>query len=128
MNILLIFPHPDDAAVNAAGTLCRWAGEGHCITAVCVTRGSVASFDVEQSEEDVGRIRSSELMAANKILGINETVFLDFPDGCRMDSGILREALFRMVRKYKPDRVMTMDPWVRYEVHRDHITVGQMAC
>jgi len=127
MNILLIFPHPDDAALNSAGTLARWVQEGHNVTAICVTRGNVGSLDLNQNEEDVGRIRSAELLAANKILGIEETVFLDFPDGCRMDPEKLREALFRCVRQYQPNRVLTTDPWVRYEVHRDHITVGQMA-
>ena len=127
MNILFIFPHPDDAAINAAGSMARWAKEGHCVTAVCVTRGSIGTLDTAQSEPEVGAIRSAELMAANDILGVDETTFLDFPDGCRMDPERLREALFRCVRRYKPDRVITMDPWVHYEVHRDHITVGQMA-
>lgn len=127
MNISVIFPHPDDAVLNAAGTLTRWAAEGHHITAVCCTRGNMGTLRRDQTAEELGRIRSAELLAANKVLGIAHTEILDFPDGCRMDPEALRRELVRCVRQYKPHRVLTMDPWVRYEIHRDHLMVGQMA-
>jgi LmbE family N-acetylglucosaminyl deacetylase len=127
MNISVIFPHPDDAVLNAGGTLARWATEGHNITAVCCTRGNMGTLRMDQTAEELGRIRSAELLAANKVLGITHTEILDFPDGCRMDPEALRRELVRCVRQYKPHRVVTMDPWVRYEVHRDHLLVGQMA-
>ena len=44
-----------------------------------------------------------------------------------MDPMALREELFAWVRRLRPDRVVTMDPWARDEVHRDHLMVGQMA-
>ena len=31
-------------------------------------------------------------------------------------------------RRLRPDRVITFDPWKRYEVHPDHVTAGRMAC
>lgn len=127
MKIAVIFPHPDDAAMNAAGTLARWSAEGHEITAICCTRGDVGTRDRHQTREELGRLRSEELMEANAILGIQHTEFLEFPDGCVMDPEALRRDLVRCVRQFRPERVLTMDPWVRYEVHRDHITVGQMA-
>ncbi len=127
MNILIIFPHPDDAALNAAGTLARWVQEGHRVTAICCTGGDVGTLRLDQTNAEVAALRSRELLDANEILGITDTVFLDFPDGCVMDPEALREALVRGVRRYQPARVLTMDPWARYEVHRDHITVGQMA-
>ena len=127
MKISVIFPHPDDGALYAAGTLTRWVAEGHDVTAICCTRGDMGTLRKDQSRQKLGRIRSAELLAANKILGIERTEFLEFPDGCSMDPEALREALVRCVRKHKPDRVVTLDPWVRYEVHRDHTLVGQMA-
>jgi len=127
MNITVIFPHPDDAALNAGGTLARWADEGHSITAICCTSGNVGTLRTDQSAEEFGKIRARELMSANEVLGIQHTEFLDFPDGCVLDPQALRKELFRCVRQYKPERVLTMDPWVRYEVHRDHIVTGQMA-
>lgn len=127
MNISVIFPHPDDAALNAAGTLTRWAAEGHTITSICCTRGNMGTLRRDQSSAELGRIRSAELLAANAVLGISHTEILDFPDGCQMDPDGLRKELVRCIRQYKPERVVTMDPWVRYEVHRDHIVVGQMA-
>ena len=127
MNICVIFPHPDDAALNAAGTLARWVEEGHEVTAVCCTRGNMGTLRLDQTAEEVGQIRSGELIAANAILGIQHTEILDHPDGCVLDAVALRKDLVRCIRHYRPERVVTMDPWARYEVHRDHITVGQMA-
>lgn len=127
MKICVIYPHPDDAALNAAGTLARWVEEGHEITSICCTRGNVGTLRLDQSKDQVATLRSQELLEANEILGIPESLFLDFPDGCMMDPEKLREALVRCIRRYRPERVLTMDPWARYEVHRDHITVGQMA-
>lgn len=127
MNIAVIFPHPDDAALSAAGTLARWSAEGHTITAICCTRGNMGTLDLKQTAADLGRIRSAELVAANAILGIAQTEILDFPDGCQMDPEALRRELVRCVRQYKPERLVTLDPWARYEVHRDHLLVGQMA-
>jgi LmbE family N-acetylglucosaminyl deacetylase len=51
---------------------------------------------------------------------------LHHPDGGVMDVAALRKDLFRCVRKYKPDRVISMDPWTRYEIHPDHWVVGRM--
>ena len=127
MNILVIFPHPDDAALNAAGTLARWAAEGYSITAICCTRGNMGTLRLDQNAEEIASIRSKELLAANEILGIQQTEILDFPDGCLMDADALRHELVRCMRQYKPGRVVTLDPWVQYEVHRDHIVVGKMA-
>ncbi len=127
MNILVIFPHPDDAALNAGGTLARWASEGHKITAICCTSGNVGTLRRDQTAAEVGAARSAELHAAHTLLGIEETHILNFPDGGVLDFQTLRAALVRCVRQYKPDRVVTMDPWARYEVHSDHTTVGRAA-
>jgi LmbE family N-acetylglucosaminyl deacetylase len=31
------------------------------------------------------------------------------------------------VRKLKADRIVTLDPWLKYGIHPDHITVGRIA-
>jgi len=127
LNILVIFPHPDDAALNAGGTLARWAGEGHAVTSLCCTSGNLGTLRRDQSRDELAAQRAAELEAANKVMGIASAPCLNFPDGGLLDFADLREALIRCVRQYRPDRVVTMDPWARYEVHDDHITVSKAA-
>ncbi|MFX1572768.1 MAG: PIG-L deacetylase family protein [Promethearchaeota archaeon] len=127
MNVLAIFAHPDDLTYFSAGTIAKWAEQGYNISTLCCTRGEVGSLRIEIKKEEVAALREKELRTANKILGVKETIILDFPDGGLMDSSKLRERLVYYVRKFKADRVVTLDPWATYEVHPDHLIVGRMA-
>lgn len=126
-NILAIFAHPDDATFSCSGTLARWAEEGHSIYALCCTKGEVGTLRKDLSKEQVAETRLKELMAANLILGVEETIVLDYPDAGFIPGSELREKLVFYVRKTKADRVVTFDPWVNYEIHPDHVVVGRMA-
>ena len=126
--MLAIFPHPDDSAFFAAGTLARWVAEGHHVTSVCVTSGNLGTLRADQTPEQVAASREKELRAANAVLGIQETLTLGHPDGGFIDADALRQELVGLVRKTRPDRLLTLDPWLRYEVHPDHALVGRLAC
>ena len=127
LKIGAIFAHPDDLTFMCAGTLARWANEGHDISAICVTNGEVGTFRRDMTKEDVAKKRRQELLNANKILGIKETIFLGYPDAGFINGAELREKLVYYVRKLKADRVITFDPWAKYEIHPDHVIVGRMA-
>jgi len=126
LKILAIFPHPDDSVIFAGATLAKWVEEGHEVSAVCCTDGEVGTLRLDLTKEDVASARIKELKAANEIIGIKILELLHHPDAGSMDERKLREDLIRCVRKYRPDRVITMDPWVKYEIHPDHKTVGRM--
>jgi LmbE family N-acetylglucosaminyl deacetylase len=126
LKILAIFPHPDDSVIFAGASLNKWIREGHLVSAVCCTAGEVGTVRSDQTREAVGRTRKNELLAANRIIGIEHLEMLHHPDGGVMDGSELRKDLFRCVRKYKPDRVISMDPWAPYEIHPDHQVVGRM--
>jgi LmbE family N-acetylglucosaminyl deacetylase len=127
LNILAIFAHPDDLSIFCAGTLARWAEDGHNIYALCVTNGEVGTLRTDQTKEQVATIREKELRTANEIIGVKETLMLGYPDAGFINGQELREKLVRFVRRYQADRVVTFDPWVSYEVHPDHVLVGRMA-
>lgn len=127
LNILAIFAHPDDLTFYGAGTIARWAEEGHNLYALCCTRGEVGTLRTDLTKVDVAKKREKELRSANKILGVKETIILDYPDGGFINGSELRERLVYFVRKLKANRVVTFDPWVAYEVHPDHLIVGRMA-
>ena len=87
----------------------------------------MGTLRLDLTKEQVADTREKELRAANKIIGVKETIILDYPDAGFINGPELREKLVFFVRKLKADRVVTFDPWVSYEVHPDHVIVGRMA-
>ena len=127
LNILAIFAHPDDLSLFCGGSLAKWVKEGNNVYALCCTSGNVGTLRTDLTKDQVAKMREKELRAANEILGIKETLILDYPDAGFINSSELREKLIYYVRYFKADRVITFDPWVAYEVHPDHLIVGRMA-
>jgi len=127
LNIVAIIAHPDDCSIFCAGTLARWSEEGHNVSVLCCTSGEVGTLRRDLTKEQVAGMREKELRAANEIIGVKETIILDYPDAGFINGPELRERLVKFVRKMKADRIVTFDPWVAYEVHPDHLIVARMA-
>jgi LmbE family N-acetylglucosaminyl deacetylase len=127
--------HPDDQDFTVAGTLAKWAKAGCEIVSVLITSGDSGSNDPGKSADykpQLARLREVEQQAANKVLGIKETVFLHYPDGELVASIQLRKDLTRQIRKYKPEVVVTGDPsgWFygnEYVNHPDHRAAAEAA-
>lgn len=128
--------HPDDQDFTVAGTLAKWAKAGCEIISVIITSGDSGSNDVTKGADykpDLVRLRETEQLAANETLGIQQTVFLRYPDGELEPSLALRKDLTRVIRQYKPDVVLTGNPeaWFygsEYVNHPDHRAGAQAAC
>lgn len=117
--------HPDDAELNAGGTLARWIAAGCEVTLVVCTDGDAGSRDGDTSREEVARSRRDEQEAAAKALGIREVVWLGFSDGGLEDSLSFRGRIVEMIRRYRPHTILTHDPYVRRRfAHRDHRIAG----
>lgn len=126
--IIAVYAHPDDAEFLAGGSLAKWAEEGHQIFAICATNGNLGAKITDITPEELAKIRKTELTNAMKTIGGEMPIFLDFPDGFLRDhTDKLKERLIYWIRKLKPDRVITFDPWKKYQVHPDHIEVGRIA-
>ena len=65
-----------------------------------------------------------EQLDAASVLGVKEVVFLGHPDGGLEDTPAFRGELVRLIRKHRPDVVVTADPYRRYLWHRDHRITG----
>ena len=127
--VIVVTPHPDDAEFGAAGTVARWAKEGREIIYVVCTNGDKGSSDLDMTSEKLAQIRRQEQKEATKILGVSEVVFLDHPDGGLEDTSTFRGELVRLIRKHRPDVVITYDPYYpnrRYLIHRDHRITGMV--
>lgn len=124
---MVVTPHPDDAEYGVAGTVARWAKEGKGIVYVVCTNGDKGTSDADMKPEEVAQIREKEQMAAARVLGVREVIFLRYPDQSLEDTPEFRKALVRLIRTYKPEILVTADPYRRYIWHRDHRITGQVA-
>jgi len=130
-----IHAHPDDQEFTVAGTLAKWAAAGCEIVSVIITSGDGGSNDPAHDAKykpKLAKIREAEQKAANNVLGIKETVFLRHPDGELEPTVALRKELTRLIRKYKPEVVVTGDPQGMfygsdYINHPDHRAAAQLA-
>ena len=92
---------------------------------VC-TNGDKGTSDRTLKPEKLAAIREKEQLDAAEELGIEEVVFLRFPDQNLEDCREFRLALSRQIRKHRPDLVVTIDPSNRYIRHRDHYMTGRV--
>ncbi len=124
--VLVVTPHPDDAEGGAGGTIAKWTREGKKVVLVVCTNGDKGTSDKTLKPEKLAAIREKEQLDAAEVLGLEEVVFLRFPDQNLEDCRELRLALCRQIRKHRPDLVVTIDPTPRYIQHRDHYMAGRV--
>jgi LmbE family N-acetylglucosaminyl deacetylase len=124
--VMVITPHPDDAEFGVAGTVARWVIEGKSVIYVVCTSGDKGTSDPNMKPDELARIREQEQLAATKLLGVSEVIFLRYPDQTLEDTPEFRKDLVRLIRLYQPETVVTADPYRRYIWHRDHRITGQV--
>lgn len=71
--ILIIAPHPDDDVLGCGGIIKKYTDAGHQVYVLVITRGTPKFY----SEEKIKNVRD-EALKAHSILGVAETIFLDF--------------------------------------------------
>lgn len=121
---MLVVAHPDDSEFSSAGTVARLKDAGRKVILIQVTSGDKGTPDPDAKPEELARLREGEMLEAAKRLGMDEVVFLRCEDGSLMPDLSLREKIVRMIRKYKPDVLITHDPFRPYALHPDHRAVG----
>ncbi len=125
-DVMVISAHPDDSEFGAAGTVAKWTQEGKKVVYAICTSGDKGTSDRRLTPEDLSKIREKEQMAAAELLGVQEVVFLKYSDQCLEETPEFRKQIVRLLRLYRPEIVMTSDPYRRYIWHRDHRIVGQV--
>lgn len=124
---LCIVAHPDDLEFGAAAAIARWTGQGKQIAYVMVTSGE-AGIDSLPPEE-CRRVREAEQIESARIVGVDTVEFLGFPDGT-VEYGLpLRAAIAHVVRRYRPEIVITgnfRDTFGGRNLNQaDHIATGR---
>src|SRR5258706_1315761 len=128
--VLGVFANPDDPEFGAGGSMAKVAKDGAEITYVIVTDGSQGGEDPKQKDADLIAIRQREQRAAAKVLGVKRVEFLGYKDGHVSADLKLRRDIVRMIRKHKPELVITHIPGRVLDApmggsHPDHIAVGE---
>ena len=129
--ILTVLAHPDDAETMAGGALLKWAAAGERIVLCLITDGDKGTQDAYDSPDAVvERRRLEQDRAAARLRA--EVIRLGYPDGMLQPTLELRRDIVRVVRRVRPNIVVTNDPttWFRHDVyinHPDHRIAGQ-AC
>ncbi|MBP2368021.1 PIG-L deacetylase family protein [Pseudonocardia parietis] len=128
---LVIAAHPDDIDFSCSGTVAVWADAGVAVTYCLVTDGDAGGFDPAVPRSEIAGIRQTEQRRAAAEVGVEDLVFLGYPDGRLMVTLELRRDLARVIRQVRPDRVLVHQP-VRdlasmYGSHPDHIAAGEAA-
>jgi LmbE family N-acetylglucosaminyl deacetylase len=116
--ILLFTPHPDDDTFCCAGTLALLAKQHNNIHIVLYTNDDKGSYDMEMTSQRLAQIRGAEEEEACRILGIpKENIhWFQFHDGMLEYANPfdLVEQATKVLRTYRPDIVMTIDPGSSY--------------
>ena len=134
---MVIVAHPDDAEFGAAGTIAKWVQEGwdayYVICTDAAGGGPDEATDVgPAARRHITETRKREQRAAGEVLGLKDVIFLDYPDGQLQPTIELRRDIVRVLRKYRPTRLICQSPertWVpmmflgRY--HPDHLAAGE---
>lgn len=122
---LVIVAHPDDIEFSCAGTIARWVQANCRVVYVLCTSGEVGIAEKGMTKERAIEIREAEQLAAARVVGVKEVVFLREPDGMLVPTLELRKKLVREIRRYRPEVVVCGDPTIvwsgeSYINHPDH--------
>lgn len=131
-NILVVLAHPDDPEFFCGATLARWTRAGHRVTyqlLTCGDKGFNDSTPADMTPDALCAIRHKEQQAAAAVIGAQAVHFLDRPDGYLVPDLDLRREIVRVIRREKPDILVTCDPqnlFATYGInHPDHRACGQ---
>lgn len=123
--VLCVQPHYDDNDIYAGGTIARLHESGAEIIYLTVTDDLVGFLDQSKTDEMMSTQLRTEQQEAGKIIGVDTYYWLNYPDAGKYDYYRLRQDIIDYIRLLKPDFILTVDPWLPYEAHRDHILTGK---
>jgi len=125
--ILAIQPHYDDNDISAGGTLAALAAGGAEIHYLTMSDDLMGVIDATWSaQESTERLRDDQ-KRAGVIIGVERQYWLGYPDAGSYDYFDVRRDMIKHIRLVRPDIIFSMDPWMAYEAHTDHVLAGRAA-
>jgi N,N'-diacetylchitobiose non-reducing end deacetylase len=118
--VLAVQPHYDDNDIGCAGTMTLLARAGAEVCYVTVTDDLAGVLDPDLDDDVARRQLFDEARRAGAIVGVTRFVDLDWPDAAGLDHVGLRDQVIDLIREFRPDLVLTVDPTLPDEAHQDH--------
>ena len=108
--VLAVWAHPDDETYLTGGLFGALTDIGHHVVCITATRGEAGG--ATGSESRLARLRTEELDAALKVLGVEEHHWLDYPDGgcADVDADAAAGRVAAVMDDVRPDTVVTFGP------------------
>ena len=126
--VLVVAAHPDDGEFMCGGSLAHWHSLGASIHYLLVTDGTGGSRDPNMTGAKLAEIRREEQRNAARVLGSDDVTFLGYVDGRVEPTLELRLEIARVIRRVRPDVIVSQDPLFRYMPnyinHPDHRAVA----
>jgi LmbE family N-acetylglucosaminyl deacetylase len=109
--VLCVAAHPDDLEYGVACAVATWTDAGATVEYVLATSGEAGIDGLDPQECRV--VRQQEERDGAALVGVTSVSFLDHPDGT-VEGGLpLRRDLARVIRRVRPDVVVTGNPELR---------------
>lgn len=121
IHIMAIGAHAGDMELTCGGVLVKHALMGHRVTLVHMTPGEKGHPILSDREYREQKISEAEEFA--RIIG-GEAIVLDHKDGELQDSDEVKFEVCDLIRKYKPDILITH--W-KNSMHKDHAATHRIA-
>ena len=117
LDILVLAVHPDDAELGCSGTILKHIALGKRVGIVDLTRGELGTRGTAET-------RDEEAAESARILGLHARENLRFKDGFFKNDEAHQIEVIKMIRKYKPEVVLSnaLD-----DRHPDHGRAGDLA-
>ena len=126
-HVLVVFPHPDDEAFGASGTIATHIKNGTPVTYACLTLGEMGrnmGNPPFTNREELPKIRKKELMEAARTLGIQDLRMMGLRDKTIEfeDDDKMTNLISSLIEELNPSLIITFYPG--YAVHPDHNATG----
>jgi N-acetylglucosamine malate deacetylase 1 len=116
LDVLAFAPHPDDVELYCSGTLLLLRQQGFRTGIIDLTRGELSTRGTLES-------RARETAEATAILGVDVRVNLELPDGGIANTTEQRDAVIRVLRRFRPRAIFL--PW-HSDRHPDHAHASEL--
>lgn len=121
LRILALGAHADDLELQCAGTLARWAKDGHHLVMATATWCKFGSYEL--SLDDCSRLRHAEAAESAALIGAEYRALMVPDDGVNpFDPGQQRQVT-ELIRQTRPDVIITHAPT---DYHTDHCNLSEL--
>lgn len=115
--IIVVAPHADDEIIGCGATIAKHIQQGDEVVIIIATNASIGAPELF-SERNIQQVRE-EALEAHKLLGVKETVFLEFPApalNAYPEYKISLE-LSKVFQRFNPTHLYLPHPG---DIHQDH--------